>query len=264
MVTPEKDALLQGVWSNIEARKSYLLKETEDVLFKHASWWVMDCKPAKLEMPTPDSRQVTAMVAPPAVVIFEDARGEDLLRTGFLIIEVNFCPGWRMDDQLLFNELFRYWREPYKAPRAHSEKFGPQISSFLTPFRAFTPASSSSGMDLYGERWMSALLHPLEDGRALIHSSTLCPDAVFGSYADDRAFVWTRAVRENQQDLIPGASIEGKWIPATDEQTGFRKMFGYWGKLLNVDQPSLHWDAGTGRPNGYNPQSETNGMTHFE
>ena len=237
------------IWANMESRERYLINETRGVLFDRTKWWIMEGDPAPVGMETPDKRTVTGTALPPAVVLFEDEGSEDLLRCGFLVVEVRFGEGWRFDDVLLFNELFRYWRSPYDT---HSQQFGLQLKSFQEPL---TKMGVAAGANLYGERWMAALRVPLADGRRLLDVTDVDTDAVFGRYADDRAFVWARVLLSGEElrKTIPQSFVNGNLQVGKDPQTGFREMFGYWVKLLNVDKPC-----------GYKPWHETNCATAFE
>ena len=233
------------ILANQEARSKYLTAETRNVLFTRATWWVMNCAPAPINMTAPDGKQLRGMVRPPSLVLFEDACGKELLRRGFLVVEVAFQrdvnAALRLDDVLLFNELFRFWREPFKgdgkAITSHSEKFKKQLHGFAEPFTKMTGFAVNGS---YGERWKSMLRVPLEDGRALLSDGACDASEIFGDYADDRAFVWTRALlsKPEIQRIIPHPEerSDSKW-QAEETDTGFRKMFGYWVKLLNVDMP---------------------------
>jgi hypothetical protein len=251
-----------GAWicANLAARERYLLRETRTVLFDRASWWVMKCEPAEIKMPTLDGKKtITGTVRPPAVVLFERESKEPLLCCGFLIVEVALTQDCRFDDLLLFNELFRYWREPYSVPRAHSAEFKAQLESFLAPFKTLT--GNDQRTDPYGGRWLSLLGVPL-GGRLLVgptdRDSAAVADEVFGGYADDRAFVWTRALMKDADlgtviphEFVMPESGKTEWQSRKDDATGFCEMFGYWVKLLNVDKPATEW-------------RETNVTTRFE
>jgi hypothetical protein len=279
------------IWENIEAREKYFTAETRDVMFARATWWVMTGEPKPLTMTAPDGQELFGKVLPPALVLFEDNCGEELLRHGFLVVEVAFQEGdnaaLRLDDLLLFNELFRYWRKPYDK---HNVEFERQLVGIA---KAFDTTSDS-----YEERWLSMLRVPLNDGRVLLEESSPAPKdiskvpsddhvehgrvsseeiskkdkaitmaiamATFGDYADDRAFVWTRALcsKTEMNFIIPHTGAGDKWRAEENPETGLRSMFGYWIKLLNVDKPSLRYSAG--KIAGYEPSTTTNIATAFE
>jgi len=272
------------IMANKEARHNYLTAETREVLFEHATWMVMACEAQPITMTAPDGLELKLKgeVRPPAIVLFEDTCGVELLRRGFLIVEVAFrgndSADLRLDDLLLFNELFRYWREPFKgdgqAIPSHSDLFQKQLQDFAEPFRKMTgrpeqdlaPNTPGVRKDLYGERWLSLLQVPFADGRAPLAGANCTADDFFGDYADERAFVWTRALfskREELELIVPGGrDADKKWKAEASPESGFRKMFGYWVKLLNADQPALKWDKGV--PSSYDSCIETNKTTAFE
>ena len=249
------------IWENIEAREKYFTAETRDVMFARATWWVMTGEPKPLTMTAPDGQELVGKVLPPALVLFEYHCGEKLLRHGFLVVEVAFPEGdnaaLRLDDLLLFNELFRYWRKPYEK---HNLEFEQQLVGIAKAFGTMS--------DPYEARWLSMLCVPLDDGRVLLEKASPDPKAIamatFGDYADDRAFVWTRALRSETQMnfIIPHTGAGDKWRAEENPETGLRSMFGYWIKLLNVDKPSLRYSAG--KIAGYEPSTTTNIATAFE
>jgi len=242
---------------NMDVRGNYLTAETRQVLFSRASWWVMSGAPEKLTMTAPDARPIEATVCPPGIVLFEDVGGEDLLRCGFLVVEVRVGTEWRLDDLLLFNELFRYWREPYAGQVKEFEK---QSSGFTAPFAKLPQVAVN---DVYTARWLAMLKVPLADGRNLLADDAPDPEAVFGWYADHRAFVWTRALlaKEQLNRIVPRQPPAGSLAEA-GPASGFREMFGYWVKLLNADRPKL--DYANGIPSGYQAWGITNQTTRFE
>jgi hypothetical protein len=270
-VSYRKATASDWIWANQQAREGYLTLETITVLFERASWWVMDCNAVPGKMIAPDGHELNFLMRPPAVVLFEDPKDDDqsdkeLLQRGFIIVEVAFkgdveevksekktIMTLRLDELLLFNELFRYWREPFKGhktsdgemSKSHSEKHEKQLRGFVEPFQKMTQCSVRG---FYEERWLSLLKVPLGDGRGLLVENTADAKAVFGDYADDRAFVWTRALvpETDMKEIIPHVwetTLSGKkeWKPTIDPKTGFREMFGYWLKLVNTDQPDMEW-----------------------
>ena len=275
-----------GDWiqANEEARHNYLTAETREVLFNRATWWVMNCEPQPIAMTAPDGHKLRGIVRPPALVLFEDKWAVELLRRGFLVVEVAFRGDdnalLRLDDLLLFNELFRYWREPFKGDgkdvRSHSELFGQQLQDFAQPFREMTGSpqqtlsaeTPSAGKDLYSDRWLSLLQMPLADDHAPLARATSNASEVFGDYADDRAFVWTRALFSGDENelkrIVPHTwDSNHEWRAEAHPETGCRKMFGYWVKLLNADKPALQ-DKQNGKHPGYKPCDITNMTTAFE
>ena len=73
-----------------------------------------------------------ASLRPPGLVLFEtEGRETPILQTGFLILEVFFANAMdakdslsrpRLSDLLTMNELFRYWKCPYKGHSLPAEE----------------------------------------------------------------------------------------------------------------------------------------------
>jgi len=263
------DGQTDWIWVNIAARRKYFTDETQKVLFERATWWVMDCCGQPITMTAPDDNVLRGIVRPPALILFEQLSGEDLLCRGFLVVEVAFqgnADGQvRLDDLLLFNELFRYWREPWMG---HSVEFAKQLGGFNAPFRTMAQLSAAScptGNFSYAERWLLMLQVPLADGLTLLTDAPKDPDTVFGDYADDRAFVWTRALlsEPEMRRIIPYERDSSGFRKAVvHPRDGFRDMFGYWVKLLNADKPLMDYQGGS--PSRYKEWTQTNGTTAFE
>ncbi len=276
----------QNDWilANKDARFNYLTAETRKVVFERAKWLVMDCAPREITMVTPDDRRMNGVVQPPALILFEELdpqaptaeshHGPEVLSCGFLVIEVGFCGDSTgtlpIDDILLFNNLFRHWKEPFET---HRERYKKQIQGFGQLFLEMTGtalADSSartkgSDFDPYGDGWMALLRVPLPDGGTPLAGFSSTPAELFGGYPDGRAFVWTRVLLREGSDvelIVPGHGKGDKWEADVCPTTGFRPMFGYWVKLLNADQPVL---VDTDEiPSGYGSGEKTNQTTAFE
>lgn len=254
------------IWENQKGRRKYLTVETRHALFERAQWWVMEtAAETPITMSAPDGVKVKGIVRPPVVLLFDAVAENRFLRRGFLVVEVALedhprC--WRLDDLLLFNELFRYWREPWQG---HEAEYEPQLQGFIEPFKSLTGQAVSGP---YEDRWLALLKVPMKDGSTFPDGSALNAQDVFGAYADERAFVWTRALMKGDLKLIiPRVVVKtsegSKWKATTDSQTGRREMFGYWVKLLNVDKPALETESEV--PPGYKQwKTTTNETTAFE
>lgn len=246
------------ILENEEGRLKYLTAETRHALFKRAEWWVMEtAAETPIIMTAPDGVEVQGIVRPPAVILFDADAGNRFLRRGFLVVEVALKDDpkpWRLDDLLLFNELFRYWREPWPD---HRKEYEQQLQGFIKPFNSLTGQTVTGP---YEERWLSLLNVPMknkdETTTTFFDNSASNAQDLFGNYADERAFVWTRALLEaDLKRIIPFVFVEEdgikKWKAKTDLQTGQREMFGYWVKLLNADKPDFEREKPTGRVTGY-------------
>ena len=272
-------------------RENYLTKETADVLFKRARWlklqnnsitnvtsweWkypmvfrdehILDvCMSAPMlvlfECPESMSHpivHISPFVSPNAQSVNEGRRkhkaGEpDLLRTGFLIVELYF-PESRderpnLNDLLEMNELFRYWQKPYEG-NAEDKHLLNKWPVEVIDTSSTNPDNSASPRN-YSRWWKSLLAHPiiLDDSASDIRPQRSVPledmSEVQGTvkdrahkkydlttdltvYADPRTFVWTCAIikggvnRLRKEFVGPGLDID---------------PFGHWIRLVNVDKP---------------------------
>lgn len=258
-------------------RRRYFTPETADVLFERAAWF--EIAQADWEGWTYPRRFTARLssgafevgLAPPKLVLFEwhqeatDRKRPDAFQTGFLLLEAHFAkdPANRptLDDLLRFNERFRYWRQPF--------------TGFADRLREVVGRASSDAdrdeptalLQLYLGRWLSLLELPLrspETGKPLrlfpaswgararhwwLQELQADPGRAPGEhcliYADNRAFTWTCALVEHGTAALPQPDPRPTGDPCGPED------FGYWIKLLNVDNP------------GSSPQAN-NGTTPFE
>ncbi|HEV2719551.1 MAG TPA: hypothetical protein VG323_06000 [Thermoanaerobaculia bacterium] len=195
-------------------RRSFFTPETADVLFSRASWLALP-ENAAAELPLQiGDREITAAIAPPRVVLFEAAgnrRSHPILSTGFLLLDLTFPhAGVTLDDLLVINELFRYWRPPFEG-HASKERTTPDGNITYERFAA------NSGPDPYLSRWRQRLFLPAKTDKGV---RQLAPrgDAGWIAHTDERAFVWTCALTERGAN---GEEEQATWI-----------------RLLNVDLPS--------------------------
>lgn len=251
-------------------RQRYFTVDTAEVLFGHAKWFRI---PAAEWERGSYQRQFQALLrsgpvgielAPPTLILFEwqpkPQRNRDVnpFHTGFLILEAYFSEQQAnpptLDDLLLFNERFRFWRRPF-------EGYTPHLGTVLgRDFRTLDPEQVEKDetllRELYLERWLRLLELPLqhpasgkrwrlfpqtwgEQARAWWrreHTSTANRDAEQPHcliYADNRAFTWTCALVQKGADaLLDHFQIEhkqGQEVPA--------EQLGYWIRLLNIDRP---------------------------
>ncbi len=137
----------------IVARSRYFTPETADVLFRRARWLELrnprsssdkkteaghdgtghDCEESPAELRRFQIRigddEIEVALAPPRLVLFELGAnpGVELTATGFLLVDLYFPTASEnsekkpvspptLDDLLLVNESFRYWRQPFDIP----------------------------------------------------------------------------------------------------------------------------------------------------
>lgn len=256
--------------SDWNRRRRYFTRETADVLFKRARWFAIpqaDWENPEDQHPWPrrfkaalHSGELDVELAPPELVLFEWKAGTpkqsapDLFQTGFLLIEAHF-PAHQpstpvLEDLLVFNERFRYWRAPFPT---HAERMRSIVDSQGLLGNSESEAPSEL-LSLYLDRWLRLLELPLispDNGTRL----RLFPEAwatrarkwwlselTAGRdedadppaehclvYADNRAFTWTCALVEAGVSALPTPSVAAGLLAAEDR--------GYWVKLLNVDAP---------------------------
>lgn len=204
-------------WLSVEqqARKRYFTEETRQVIFGQDNWWILDVEQQEFKVPMPGGRVVEALMPPPALVAFEADSRFSILRSGFLLIEVRMKGEWSFEDLLLFNELFRYTREPWEG---HSQLFEAQLKSFLLPINTMLGVN---GGDAYEARWQALMPRP-KDGLKELNP--------IWSYADDRAFTWTRVITKDPSALV---------YPANTPDS----RHAGWIKLLNIDRPWIDNNA---------------------
>lgn len=249
-----------------QQRRRYFTRETADVLFERAAWfeiprddwvrpWDDDWSYRRRFEARLCSGAVEVELAPPQLILFEwhrdgfDETAHNPFQTGFLLLETHFPRPQpnppTLDDLLLFNERFRYWRPPFAA---FAEYLRATLGNPQTEDKQPIPL-----LDLYLVRWLRLLELPLlSDGarRRLFPRSwgegarawwdaELSP--VSGSvphehclvYADNRAFTWTCALLEAGCGALrqPVTALYAAPDPRGPEG------LGYWVKLLNVDAP---------------------------
>lgn len=241
------------------SRRNYCTQETAKLLYERAQWFVLEspetgkkqapadaswnqefwrtdqaipCGLAGEEKLVP-SLTYSISLRPPALILFEahklphGADSEELLATGFLVLEASFAtrPA-RFEDVLRFNEIFRYIRQPYAEHLTWCE------AELKAMHRAVTGKDPDGRTDLYGEKWRSLLKKPVKIG-----GSFFCLDLDWEQEStwlvqpDDRAFThsamfipkdWARKVAEN---FLPGRARPSSWA-------------GHWIKHFNIDKPS--------------------------
>ncbi len=232
---------------NLAERRRYLTSETAMTLFDRATWFRLtrgdgraDWQrfPATFE----SGRRLAIEVDKPRVVLFEGESGKrDLLRTGFLCIDVSLLPekDWPLlDDLLELNERFRFVWAPFEQ---HREKTHALLARYRHLSGGCLGDSPASARTTYFERWRELLDVPLAIGE---RTCRLFPDTwhigaerwLMGQpqddatreeswlvYADQRAFTWTQAgCEQGLASLVPDLEPEG---------------VADWIRLLNVDPP---------------------------
>lgn len=207
-------------------RRRYFTPETADALYNRALWLKLS-SPATESVLHVGERPLRVKVFPPRIVLFEGTTPapEPVLKTGFLLVDIALPKEEvTLDQFLVVNELFRYWREPW---RGHEEAVRTLPGGRQVSYRTFLGDDVS-----YTKRWASLLRFPVElpngEYRELIADAqveksdqwitTATGDAGWIAQTDERAFVWTCVLTEHGAD----GDVE-----ATN-----------WGRILNVDMPS--------------------------
>lgn len=121
--------------------------------------------------PKGNDGRIDVCMKPPVLVLFEwgktDKAENDLLKTGFLIVELYFknnagnmsWPAPTLDDLLELNELFRYWHRPYER---HEERFKLLFENTPLTFREDDVIGQCNDSEaVYFRRWSSLLDLPI-------------------------------------------------------------------------------------------------------
>jgi hypothetical protein len=232
------------------ARREYFTSDTGTVLFERAKWCALSASPECHEIKGRFGKTLLIAMMPPRLVLFEWPEpkepphlqmARDIMRTGFLLVDVQFLDGdakWDFEDVLAFNETFRYWRRPW--PGQESENRAGYVYRDMVPgFDEHAP---------YFNRWADMLRHPVQLGGK---QYSLFPGAEKGDgwfaeamnwqqssqgkpgwipYADNRTFVWSCALF--QKSVAP--------IQKPDDVE-----YGRWVKFLNVDPPRAPLEGAT-------------------
>jgi len=202
--------------ANLKWRKNYFTEETRQALFKRATWLLLketvngeDSAARGSDSPKPmdasrkfsikisDGRTCEMVMSAPQIVLFElpsvaelnHRREAHLLQIGFLVVETHFpepnC--WiqpTLDDLLRFNELFRYYDEPFNN---HSRQVDKMLGKCA--IHKLTYGKSEDNDSVY-RRWSKLLEFPLvHEGKVY---EIVSDD--WDIYADNRLFVWTCAI----------------------------------------------------------------------
>jgi hypothetical protein len=284
--------------AGIVARARYFTPETADVLFKRARWFALRREPDVIAEPKTanpdgpdrsrgseefrrfrlrigDADEIEIALAMPQLVLFE-AKGDrrvDLASTGFLLVDIYFPKDFKidsavapspptLDDLLLLNELFRYWRQPFDSHPRKEHRSARGTTRFQTMMSKVAKVVHEAGgpaMDPYLDRWDWLLSLPIKcDGRFRALTLETCKAARSWAGAKD-------APRVPKAKMTPTEAVDLKalidrtgWVAYTDERafvwtcaitahgakdlTSFWKtdpsLTGMWVRLLNVDAPS--------------------------
>jgi len=235
-------------------RSRYFTPETAKALFERTRWFDL----AKTDSASPDrvhgtfvlhigSKDVAIEVAPPRIVLVESASPRttaEIAKTGFLLVDVHFAAPAKpenaptLQDLLIVNELFRYWRAPYDGHQ-NDQRTMPDGGSYS--YGAVMKDLVQGGGNVHFDRWQRLLSFPVETEPGVLRrlvardASGHATDWVNGekedrgwiAYTDERAFVWTCALTQNGAGDL--AEIGQKSDPT---------FSGDWLRLLNVDRPS--------------------------
>ncbi len=228
------------------ARLRYCTRETSELLYRRAAWFILDSWERRFTvrsgLDNANGRGYEVCVRPPGLVLFEEkaqdeAKGkdgnEDLLRLGFLVLEVYFTgrtdepaglapPEW--EDILRFNEIFRYVRCPF---RDHQELYAKaELDSIHRRF------GTEAAGDPYGQKWWDLLSLPV-NGLGCVARGINDPKrrAEILVNPDDRSFTLAAAFLPSGVAERFAAGFQA--IPAAGPTPGS----AHWVALLNVDLP---------------------------
>lgn len=202
--------------SNFQDRSHYFTPETSHVLYTRARWLRLAGDNEEIELDL-GGKPITATMPPPRLVLFEGAaRPDPLLATGFLVLELNFRTPVTLDELMVINEMFRYWRPPFNG-HASAERALPGIGRVT--YQSF---AGKTGNPAYLSRWIERAIRPLVAKDAMDEANEWSKSAKGNTgwiaQTDERAFVWTCALTEKGAH---GDAEQRAWI-----------------RLLNVDLPS--------------------------
>jgi len=247
----EPEPGLTSTWkisdSRIEltSRKQYLTPETQEVLFKRAKWFVKDHL-EQIVLTLSNQRQILADIKP-QLVLFEypaeeNINNDDILHTGFLIIELWFCEGKQvfLDELLEINELFRYWQEPWEGHR--DEKKRDEPGKGYLRFICRNPMAESYD---YTQRWLEYLKSPIDINiKGKQYQLSLLGNSDHNNndqgnnekswqiHADQRTYVWTCALIDRG-----GLALQKAFGPLSPNSPFNATDYGHWIRFLNVDSP---------------------------
>ncbi|HMP75082.1 MAG TPA: hypothetical protein PKE12_02185 [Kiritimatiellia bacterium] len=253
-------------------RQRYFTRETNELLYKRAAWYVLDrnadgkdsesgknvWKTATVQScVSPDKRSFEVALRPPALILleWEGAKGhlgkDDILANGLLVQEVFFpnkdsAPAFA--DLLALNEVFRCWRMPY---RKHLKDCANLLHG-LNNLVGDGLSGDEEDNRPYATQWLPFLRHPIHLSNN--RYAKLCvpeyqhlskyPFPKWVVYPDDRAFAVTFACVEQrsgrQEDsLLASAAtdIENKTRTAIKSCIPGQSTDSLWLQLLNVDRP---------------------------
>ncbi|MEW6127213.1 MAG: hypothetical protein AB1757_09255 [Acidobacteriota bacterium] len=246
--------------NDLKWRKQYLTQETAKVLFENAKWFELKSKVndkfvsykkdigITFKMLDSTIRQIA--INAPKLILFEcnlpDSKGlaaNSPMRTGFLVIEINFQDETTLDEMLLLNEALRYKEPSYEAHR--KEIFGDEKEKgklCVSPDgleKLFEGKNGKIFWDIYEFLLSQPLAFNNVPFNLIEPRNDQCNGKELEIYADNRAFVWTCAV------LKGGGEALRQHFPIDQYREKYRfdlkeweaHQYGHWIKLLNVDQP---------------------------
>lgn len=242
-----------------DERKLYFTGETRQVLFERALWLRLkgDNSAFDFNWKVPNGMGVPLNLRrnPPRLVLFEhDERGKsDPLRVGFLVLDIAVLDEIHADnfDCLLhFNELFRYFAEPFPGHAAQRD-LGVALKDYLANAENAGERLGCCTERLYRGRWevlLNGFPLQIEKDAWLLNatSARTAQNPLAAIHPDNRAFVWTTAVMKGGARALamrPRKSSQEAGVP-------LHRSYGYslaldrpeefpeWIHFLNVDQPS--------------------------
>ena len=234
--------------------REYFTFETEEVLYNRAVWAeLQNWKPVTFPFISKgsDHLPVHITIAPPRIVLFEGKtarktyQGKSPLHNGILVVEASFKKPQDendrkpdLDDLLLFNDFFRFFKQPFKQ---HGDDFKNFFSAMPIDLLKNNDSEGKTigncmgqAEDCYFKRWQELLALPLEmetGERFILHPDLKKAEDTgrgYLVYDDNRTFVWSCAILEG------GSMALGK---AFQETMTAPEQFGHWIKFLNVDAP---------------------------
>ncbi len=233
--------------------RTYFTVETGEALYNRAVWAELQhWQPVSFPFTPKGSGllPVSITIASPRIVLFEGktpgktCRNGSPLHNGILVVEAYFNEPQNendrkpdLDDLLLFNDYFRFFKQPFKEHWVDFKKYFSAMPTDLLKDSGGETVGNCAGEveSCYFKRWRELLALPveMENGeRFLLH-----PDLAdkqdnsernYLTYDDNRTFVWSCAVLNGGTRSLGQAFQETMHAP---------EDFGHWIKFLNVDAP---------------------------
>jgi hypothetical protein len=227
-------------------RRKYFTPETARALYERAFWLKLAGSgdgPAGTFTFHVGEKAIAVEIAQPRLVLFEanvKKRKRSVTGTGFLLVDISFSAPQKqeqaptLDDLLVINERFRYWRCPWDGHLTDTARTPSGDASYQTllsdlrstgctgnPYFDWWEKLLKYPVEIKGARFQLVSSDALRNSKQWIDSGNGNPGWI--AYTDDRAFVWTCALTKD--------GCKGVSSLRTPEPTHSSE----WIRLLNVD-----------------------------